>query len=312
MKKKIKIIDYRKDSTFSKARTISKILCVRSQVHSIDSILSEVKKYLPKPKGKCVIPTLYNFDIIIHPGKRSDLSTEDQLPGSFDNNLYFLGTYEAGTIDFIKNRLQTGHTFIDVGAHYGLMSFVASRVVGKEGRIVAVEPIRKTYKNLITNIKLNKFLNIKSLNIALGEKNGTVKIYTHKVNDMKSSISPRKTELNNYLTSQEVKLKTIDSIVDEMKINKVNMLKIDVEGYEMNVIKGATHTIHRDKPDLIIEYSPNSTKSKRLLNFLKRMKIYKIYRLSKGRHFISKLVPFKSLSLLPKYNKVDNLFCISK
>jgi FkbM family methyltransferase len=308
--------DYRSDSGFLRTRAISKILINHPFNHAIECILEIGKNYLPEFKNKCIVPTIYDFNMIINPDKEI-LLNKNPLKGSVDNTMYYLGTYEAGTVSFIQSYLKKGSVFIDAGAYNGLMSLVASNVVGKKGKIISLEPLAENYKALISNVTLNEYKNIVPLNIAVGARSELTQIYSSCFSKSSASLlPPRKKQGTKPL---DVKMKTIDQIVSEQKMKKLDMIKIDVEGSELEVIKGGYNTLKRNIPALIIEYSKNRTITKALFSYLEKLKLYDVFILRSGRHYVSELIPIKKYSQLTlmggdvdNVSVVDNLFCIPK
>jgi FkbM family methyltransferase len=130
---------------------------------------------------------------------------------------------------FFKKYLKAGDNVIDVGSNIGTLTLTAASLVGEKGRVVSIEPHPRTFKFLSKNIGLNRLKNIKSLNIAVGEKGGHVNFSSIKSDD-----------LNRVLQSSgglKVPILRLDEVVDREL--KIALLKIDVEGYEKFVISGA-------------------------------------------------------------------------
>ena len=105
------------------------------------------KWFLPKPTSPLDLKTSYGFDIHINPA-------EDE---GIDRIIYERGMYEMGTMNFIQDNLSAGSTFLDAGANIGVMSLVAAKSVGQEGRVLSFEPHPQTRVILKNNIELNRF-----------------------------------------------------------------------------------------------------------------------------------------------------------
>lgn len=130
---------------------------------------------------------------------------------------------------FLKKYLKAGDNVIDVGSNIGTLTLTAASLVGEKGKVVSIEPHPRTFGFLSKNIGLNRFKNIKSLNIAVGEKEGHVNFSNIKSDD-----------LNRVLQSSggiKVPILRLDEVVDREL--KIALLKIDIEGYEKFVISGA-------------------------------------------------------------------------
>lgn len=162
--------------------------------------------------------------------------------------------YEPEVCRLLKNVLVEGDTFIDCGAHVGYFTILASELV-ENGQVYAFEAEKENFKNLIANIKLNKAKNVKAFNNAVGDEDKEVEIIFNRDNDGGHSLwNPAKHELNNLtrdneLIKEPVVMVTLDRIIDE----PVKLIKIDVEGCELMVLKGAIKLLKKYHPLVIIE-----------------------------------------------------------
>jgi FkbM family methyltransferase len=252
---------------------------------------------VPKPKGPCLVKTLYGFIILVNPV--SDTGVE--------RSIFFKGTYENGTMKIMTDVLNKGRAFIDIGANIGLMSLHASRIMGNRGKVLSFEPLLSTYNILLQNISLNKASNIEAINIAVGSTNGIVEIFDNsKIRGASSLINTNQTQ-----SSHRVPLKSLDTYLDEDPIESITCLKIDVEGWELEVLKGAAKTLSgSDAPICIIECSllhPTfGGDIQDIYNLLCAINDYRIFRLERGKEEPSKLIQIRSKDNLPTH---DNLFC---
>ena len=136
-------------------------------------------------------------------------------------------------------RLKPGWVFIDVGASMGMYTIKAAKQVGKKGFVVAVEPHPESFDFLRFMISLMHLENVKPINIALYEKNTSINLYLGK----KPALSSVMDEYDAGLGSVKVRALTLDTLVDILKIDYVDAVKIDVEGAELKVLKGMKKTI---------------------------------------------------------------------
>ena len=243
-----------------------------------------VKMLMPKPKGPILISTRYGFDIICM-NPVTDKGVEKPL--------FFNGTYEAGTLNVMKKSLRKGDAFIDVGANIGLMSLFASMVVGNSGAVYSFEPEPETFMILKKNIGINKIGNIHALNIASGDSKSKSFIYTNPYAGRGSASLIRPTNQSNS-KEYEIYIETLDDFILKYNVQSVRMLKIDVEGWEIHVLKGAKTLLGSIKaPIICVEYSKLvSAQNKQLSDiyyYSLSINDYKIYRLDLPDH--------------------DNLFC---
>jgi len=138
-----------------------------------------------------------------------------------------------------------GDVVIDAGAHYRFYTLHASRLVGNKGMVLAFEPHPNSYKGLLTNLHLNKIKNVKTFSMALGNVDRQAKLYISSDSGAHSTFFRTKTYL-------KVKMGKIDTIVNKLGLEKVDLIKIDAEGAELSILKGAIRTIKKCKPKITI------------------------------------------------------------
>jgi FkbM family methyltransferase len=168
----------------------------------------------------------------------------DPKNGALDMTILSYHEYEPNIATIIKRFVKKGDTVIDVGANIGVHSLYLAKI---SKSVHAFEPVTHFRKQFKESIKIGKVKNIKVYPCALGERNETKKIYTSKTNGAISSFmvndDPQSTEI--------VKIKTLDSF----KL-KPSFIKIDVEGFEGEVIEGGIQTITKHRPVILFEFSP--------------------------------------------------------
>lgn len=164
-------------------------------------------------------------------------------------------SFEEAEILFTKRFLKPGDCFLDIGANIGLFSLNASVCVGDTGAVYAFEPAPVTYERLKDNIALNKFCNIKTENIGLSDTNDILNFNVSLSGyDAWNSFAT----LNDVgeVTTIDVPVITLDEYIKTNLLNKIALIKIDVEGWEMHVLKGATNLLSSsDSPVLMIEFT---------------------------------------------------------
>lgn len=158
------------------------------------------------------------------------------------------GEYESFELDILKKLLNKGDTVLDVGANIGVYSVEAAAAVGKKGKVFAFEPVPANQAMLRRNLKLNNISNAVVVTTAVGSKKSNIKLYlaensigTHSV----GAVS--KNHIN-------VPVTPIDSFVEDNGLN-VNLIKMDIEGYEGFAVEGSRKTISKQKPILLVEFS---------------------------------------------------------
>lgn len=138
--------------------------------------------------------------------------------------------------------LQKDDNFIDIGSNIGTTTISAALALGENGKVICFEPHPRIYSYLQENLRLNKITNVKSYNLALGDNESSL-FFSDKFSDDQNEI-----ELTRLEKSIEVKLVKLDSLTENFL--NIKLIKIDVEGFEYFVFKGALETLK--KTDFIL------------------------------------------------------------
>ena len=158
---------------------------------------------------------------------------------------------EEKELEVIMQLLPKRGNFIDIGANIGWHSLVIAKKL-KKIKVHAFEPIKKTYKFLTQNIKLNSINNIKSYNFGFYNENKRISFYTYKEGSVNSSI--KNLSKRSTVMLQKSYVKIFDHFVSRNKL-KVDFIKCDVEGAELFVFLGAKKVLLKDKPIVFCEIS---------------------------------------------------------
>ena len=159
----------------------------------------------------------------------------------------------------VKYFVNPGDLAIDVGANIGVITLFLSRLVGDSGCVYSIEPNPMTFEILSHNVSKLKLNNVNLLNYGISDKNRLaimeVPKYDNSGNEnFYQSMIVDSSKKNNLLRHYKVELKSLDCLLSEIS-QKVSFVKIDVEGHELQAIKGAMQLINQFKPALLIEVS---------------------------------------------------------
>lgn len=185
-------------------------------------------------------------------------------------------------------RLQ-GQTVYDIGAYEGVMALFFARAVGPRGRVIAFEPNPINRARLESNVALNKFDNVTVFQVAIGSRQEKAQLAIRQNNYATGSIDPsiKMQILEERGSLIEVEVDTLDHRFQIARLPPPNFVKIDVEGYELNVLNGMTDTIAKARPDIFIELHGVGVQKKRenarkVVNFLSAA-AYSIYHVESAR-----------------------------
>jgi FkbM family methyltransferase len=152
---------------------------------------------------------------------------------------------------------QKGYTVIDVGTNIGYVLLKFAQIVGPQGKVYGFEPDPFNYFKCLHNLSLNKFTNIHVENCGLGHLRGSFNLSV----DTNSNRGGNRITLgDNSKEMVKVKVIKLDNFIAMHHIPKIDLVKIDVEGFELNVLKGAENIIKQHQPTLFIELDDNNLK----------------------------------------------------
>lgn len=190
--------------------------------------------------------------------------------------IYLYGFLEEAVTKMLIKHLKLGMVFVDIGAHIGYFSLLASKIVGKEGKVFSFEPTPETYKLLLTNV--SKLNNVITNNNALWSKTKIVDLFDYGAfnSGCNSFTSPRMSD--EILQKVKPKIFKISALKldDYLAIFNVrpDFVKIDAESAEYDILVGMKNTLKEQKPILAIEIGDKPEqrgRTERLISFLENL-----------------------------------------
>lgn len=253
---------------------------------------------LPTPTGPTLITTSHGFHILVDPDDPNH-----------ESRIFALGTLEAGTLHVMRRLLRPGDCFIDVGANIGFLSLAASHMVGSGGIVIAVEPLPRNHDRLVFNVDLNQIQNISTFRVALGSRSAEAVIYE---NPTIGWGGPTLHHAEESAAGHDVLIRRLDEFAGALQLQQIRLIKIDVEGWELEVLRGSGKTLtDKGAPALIVECSAlhpqYGGKTADIFEYITRRCGYQVFAFTRGAWKESRLSLLPSPSRLPTH---DNIVCL--
>jgi len=195
------------------------------------------RKYISPTKDKVIVAV------------RNGIKYELDLRESIDMQIYFRGCFEPDTTLVINKYVKSGMTILDIGANVGAHTLRLAKLVGKDGKVIAFEPMSWALAKLKRNIGLNDFDNIVVEECALSDIN-----FKSQLTHFSSSWRVGGGWAADSGTAEHIGFVTLDEYARINKMDKIDFIKLDVDGYECKVIRGGVNTIKKFTPIMIVEF----------------------------------------------------------
>lgn len=161
------------------------------------------------------------------------------------------GRYETGTNEFLRDKIREGDTVVDVGAYFGYYTVLFAKLAGDTGKVICIEPEPGIYRLLKKNIAANHLKNVFQYPLAVSGGKGFSNLYIS-ANSLDTTLARHKEADSKRL---RVKTDTLDNILKYG--NRIDFLKLDIQGYEMIALKGAAETLRKNKRiKMLVEFWP--------------------------------------------------------
>jgi FkbM family methyltransferase len=170
-----------------------------------------------------------------------------------DDYLRNIGSeFEPDTVTILELLSDQDSRALDVGANIGLTALALSRLCPR-GQVAAIEPVPRTFQYLHKNVADSGVDNVKVFNFALGSSEGSVLMQGHPSNFACSFIADHYIIPADDHFSHRVPVKRLDDIFSDLSLDRVDLMKIDVEGFELEVFAGAKEVLHTYRPIVFLE-----------------------------------------------------------
>jgi FkbM family methyltransferase len=199
---------------------------------------------------------VWNLRCRITPDKVETFTLEQGLHFEYPlksliGNALSMDAFEMAERAFIQRTIKPGDTFLDIGANGGIFSMLAARWVGPAGRVYAFEPSQREADILRRNIALNQFANIQVIQQAASNEDGVAKLAISQDGAM-NALRETKHPAQHIQQWIEVATITLDTFLEQNAIERVDFIKMDVEGAERLVFQGSSRLLKQAEPLIIL------------------------------------------------------------
>ena len=191
--------------------------------------------------------------------RRGQLNWSLDLDDGIDFAIFLLGYFEPGTVRFYQKRIRPGETVLDIGANIGAHTLPLARCVSPGGRVHAFEPTEFAFEKLLANIALNP--DIKDVIVpnhyflaATQDQGAPPQIYASWPLKATAGVHPK--HLGQLRSTSGASAITLDEYCQQHQIERVDWIKIDVDGNEFTVLQGGRNLLAAWQPKIVMELSP--------------------------------------------------------
>ena len=170
----------------------------------------------------------------------------------------FLRVYEREELRLVRSLLRPGMVALDVGANLGFYTALLGQATGPQGRVIALEPDPENFSFLQRTVAANQFKNVELIQAAAGREPGHLTLYSS--SDNRGDNRMYANELAD--RSEEVEVVRLDDLLEQRGVMELDFLKIDVQGYEGQVLAGLERTLRRSRRLVaLVEFWPHGLRS---------------------------------------------------
>ena len=167
-----------------------------------------------------------------------------------DESIIKTGVWEDYSTNIVNRLVKPNDYVLDIGANIGYYTVLFSKLVGNNGKVFAVEPTKNYYNVLISNLKENNISNCEPFQIGFSDKEEKLKVFLGQ-----HSASIYDVGVQEFRSYDWINLLTLNTFIINNKIEKIDFIKIDVDGHEPKILEGAWDTLEKFNPIILLEIS---------------------------------------------------------
>jgi FkbM family methyltransferase len=236
-----------------------------SKIHTTLSSVSRKLAFLPRGR----IGVLLNKILISDPNKQiisfkanNGLAYIADLRSYTENYICWTGEYEGKTMNMVLEMVDFSKNILDIGGNVGYWTINLAKKIQNDKKVFSFEPVKSNYNRILEHLEINEMESkVKVFNIGLGQQNDTV-YYDISNEDRDNNAQTFNATIvsnpKNKLEENSFEVKVLDDILDQENITDIGFIKIDVEGFEASVFRGARKFLKENKPLIYGEFTPEA------------------------------------------------------
>jgi FkbM family methyltransferase len=191
--------------------------------------------------------------------RRRGVNWSLDLREGIDFSIWLLGAFEVVTVRAYQRLVAPGSIVLDIGANIGAHTLHLARAVGPDGKVWAIEPTEYAIGKLATNIALNPDMadRIACCQVMLVDKDGIDVPYLHSSWPLTGASDLHRRHGGRLMPATKARALTLDSLVRECGITRIDFIKLDIDGHECGMLRGAQATLRAWHPVILLELSPH-------------------------------------------------------
>lgn len=165
------------------------------------------------------------------------------------------GVFEAYESDLFRSAVKPGDTVVDIGANIGYYTVIAAGIVGSTGKVISFEPAPENHAVLMKTIGANTFTHIRPEKKAIADREGVLSLNLYESNKGKHSLVKDASDAKGFSSTVDVETLTLDSYTAKNGIDRVDIIKMDIEGAESLALAGMPNALKQARA-VFMEYTP--------------------------------------------------------
>lgn len=210
-----------------------------------------------------------------------DISMKVDLSKVIGAAFYWIGFHEFTEWRYLHKFLKPDMVFFDVGSNQGEYALFAAKRLTR-GSVFAFEPVDVIYNRLEANLAFNSFTNVSIFKMGLSDTKGVLPIYMEDDSSANEGLATLFQSKVRGRFVQDIQLDTLDAVVEQANLHRIDFIKVDIEGAELTMLRGARATLKRFRPHVMVEmnettFTTAGYSAKDVLEYFKELNYHPFY-----------------------------------